>query len=235
MTHGGHSYHGKTADGLLAIAERERVAAVSAAEVLRAAGHTIDMVSAGSTPTVTHFGKVDGLTELRAGVYVFQDLDQLGIGSCPDAANIALTVLATVIGHTTSGRVLIDAGGLALSKDLSAAKHGPALAAGYGWVAGHDDLHVAAVSQEHGQIDFKRKSSAQSMEDVALSKVFPVGSRVRIIPNHACFTAAAYDGYVAVDSDANSIDVWPRVNGWFDGAAVGNPERLRLIVGPSRL
>jgi len=232
MTHGGHSYRSRTVAAIRAACEDERVAAVTAAEALRRAGHRITIVSAGSTPTVVHFAKVDGLTELRAGVYVFHDLDQLGIGSCRSAQNIALSVLTTVIGHSTNGRVIIDAGGLALSKDVSAAKHGAGMAAGYGWVVGHDDLCVAALSQEHGQIDFKRGGGADDEKHASLFKRLPIGSRVRILPNHACFTAAAYDGYVAVDPRAKTVEVWPRVNFWFDGNATGNPDRLRNIVGP---
>src|SRR5205085_9927765 len=106
-------------------AEQERLAIVTAAETLRAAGIPCPIVSAGSTPTATHSKKFTGITEMRPGVYCFNDLDQEFIGSC-SAGDLALSVLAAVIGHYPHRhQVLIDAGALALSKDLSAQEFHP--------------------------------------------------------------------------------------------------------------
>src|SRR4029077_8004100 len=82
MTHAGHSYHQSTPDGIAQIAEQERQAIVGAAEKLRAAGIPCPIVSAGSTPTATHSRNFAGITEMRPGVYCFNDLDQEFIGSC---------------------------------------------------------------------------------------------------------------------------------------------------------
>ncbi|HTB39277.1 MAG TPA: alanine racemase, partial [Reyranella sp.] len=76
MTHAGHSYHQSTPDGIAAVAEQERQAIVGAAGKLRAAGIPCPIVSAGSTPTATHSRDFTGITEMRPGVYVFNDLDQ---------------------------------------------------------------------------------------------------------------------------------------------------------------
>jgi D-serine deaminase-like pyridoxal phosphate-dependent protein len=211
LTHGGHSYRGEaTAVALRRVACAERDAVVLAANRLRNAGHDISIVSAGSTPTLSQLDSAAGLTEIRAGVFVFQDLDQLRIGSCPSIDRIAVTVLTTVIGFTSNGNVLVDAGGLALSKDLSAAANKDWIT-GYGWVAHHPGLYVSRVSQEHGVLAVKTEGEANH---VNLRKLLPVGSRVRIIPHHACFTAAAYDEYVAVRTTHGSIERWPRINGW---------------------
>jgi len=119
MTHAGHSYHESTPDGIAKVSEQEREAIVGAAEKLRAAGLPCPIVSAGSTPTATHSRKFTGITEMRPGVYCFNDLDQEFIGSC-SAGDLALSVLASVIGHYPHrNQVLIDAGALALSKDSS--------------------------------------------------------------------------------------------------------------------
>lgn len=68
------------------------------------------------------------------------------------------------------------------------------------------DVTVSSTNQEHGivtsrsgTIDFER---------------LPVGSRVKILPNHACATAAAYDRYYVTGGGGEIDAVWERVNGW---------------------
>lgn len=210
LTHAGHSYHCRSVEEVRAVAEAERRGITAAAERLRAAGLSCDVVSAGSTPTAVHAASLAGVTEMRPGVYTFFDLDQVGIGACA-MADIALTVVASVIGHNPRARrVLIDAGALALSKDISA---GEFMAhAGYGLVCKATDtvpldgLYVAEVHQEHGLI-------AAATGEPPYDR-FPIGSRVRILPNHACITAAAHDAYHVVEGGERVIDTWDRVNGW---------------------
>jgi D-serine deaminase-like pyridoxal phosphate-dependent protein len=190
------------------MAERERALTVEAAERLRRAGHKCDIVSVGSTPTVTHAQSLAGVTEARAGVYAFGDLVQAQLGTCA-IGDIAISVLASVIGHKP-GKILTDAGFLALSRDRGTA--GLPVDYGYGAVveadsgAMIDDAIVSATNQEHGMV------TARSGElDVSR---FAVGSRIRILPNHACATAAAYDRYFVTTGRAEVVGVWERVNGW---------------------
>ena len=209
MTHAGHSYHQSTPAGIAAVAEQERQAIVGAAEALRAAGIPCPIVSGGSTPTAMHSRDFTGITEMRPGVYVFNDLDQEFIGSC-GAGDLALSVLASVIGHYPHrNQILVDAGALALSKDISAQEFHPKV--GYGTIADAParDMAVVACSQEHGFVGAEAPLPYASL---------PVGARVRILPNHACITAAAYDRYYVVDSDLDGgksvVDVYDRINGW---------------------
>ena len=209
MTHAGHSYHESTPDGVAKVAEQERRAIVGAAEKLRAAGIPCPIVSGGSTPTAVHSKDFTGITEMRPGVYVFNDLDQEFIGSC-GAGDLALSVLASVIGHYPHrNQMLVDAGALALSKDISAQEFQPKV--GYGTIADapSKDMAVIECSQEHGFV-----TSADPMPYGNM----PIGTRVRILPNHACITAAAYDRYYVVDSDLDGgktvVDVYDRINGW---------------------
>ena len=209
MTHAGHSYHESTPDGIAAVAEQERQAVVGAAEKLRAAGIPCPIVSAGSTPTAIHSRDFSGLTEMRPGVYVFNDLDQEFIGSCAPV-DLALSVLASVIGHYPHrNQLLIDAGALALSKDVSAQEFQPKV--GYGTVADAPvkEMAVVACSQEHGFVGAE--------EPIPYGNL-PIGSRLRVWPNHACITAAAYDRYYVVDSDLDGgksvVDTYDRINGW---------------------
>ena len=208
LTHGGHSYGADSVDGIRQIAEEERLAVVQAASRLRDAGLPCPVVSAGSTPTAVHGDNFDGLTEMRPGVFVFFDLDQLARNACT-REDLALSVLASVIAHNRHiGQIVIDAGALALSKDISANARWPQV--GYGslcdaaTMAPLERLNVAKVSQEHGVIPVDDESDYARL---------PVGSLVRVLPNHACITAAAYDRYHIVDG-IKVIDEWDRINGW---------------------
>ena len=210
LTHAGQSYNCQGSEQIRTVAEAERAGVVAAAERLRAAGLPCPVVSAGSTPTAVHAESLEGVTQLRPGVYMFFDLDQVGIGSCA-REDIALTVLASVIGHNRrAARILIDAGALALSKDISAGAFMSDV--GYGLVcpAGAstpmDGLYVAEVHQEHGLI--AAAGGAPPYE------ALPVGAKVRILPNHACITAAAHSAYQVVEGSGEVVDRWERVNGW---------------------
>lgn len=210
LSYGGASYHA-TPDEAADLAERHRRTLIEMRDRLKAAGRTCETLSFGSTPAVLHARHLDGLTELRCGIHTFQDLFQAGIGACA-VEDIALSVLATVIGRQPDhDRIVIDAGGLALSKDRSTA--GRDFDAGYGLVcdaatgAPIDDLAVLTVSQELGLVA-SRSGASLDMER------FPIGRRVRVLPNHADMTAAAYDRYAVVEGDAHVRDVWMRINHW---------------------
>lgn len=207
LTHAGHSYGVDQPGAIAAIAAAERDAVVHAAERLRAAGHEVGTVSVGSTPTALFATDLDGVTEVRAGVYTVFDLDQQSRGVC-DTDEIALSVLTRVIGHNrAAGKLLLDAGGLALSKDRSADRFRPEV--GYGQVTDLDGkplpgLYVNSVSQEHGHVKVRTESDFTR---------FPVGSTLRVLPIHACMTAAAYERFEILDNGV-ICDHWDRVNGW---------------------
>lgn len=211
MTHAGASYNCHTQAALVAMAEQERAGAVRAATRLRAAGHTCPVVSVGSTPTALFAENLDGVTEVRAGVYVFFDLVMAGIGVCR-TDEIALSVLATVIGHQKDkGWTLTDAGWMALSRDRGTSNQ--PLDQGYGLVCGVDGqpldgLIMVDANQEHGIIAPRPGTPAGARA------VLPIGSQVRILPNHACATAAQFPCYHALDADQRPIGVWPRFSGW---------------------
>lgn len=210
LTHAGGSYACRGTAELVAHAALERGAIVAAASRLRAAGLSCPVVSLGSTPTVSFGRDFTGVTEVRAGVYVFQDLVMAGIGVCTPA-DIAVSVLSTVIGHhEAKSRIVIDAGWMALSRDRGTADQ--PVDQGYGLVcdaggAVLDELIVTGANQEHGLVA-RRDGRAFDLQR------FPVGSRLRILPNHACATCAQHEAYAVTDDNEHVVAHWPRFGGW---------------------
>ena len=210
LTHAGGSYDCRGDAELCAMAEQERAGAVRAAQRLRAAGHAAPVVSVGSTPTALFAQNLAGVTEVRAGVYVFLDLVMAGLGVC-EVDDIALSVLTTVVGHRSDkGWTLVDAGWMALSRDRGTASQ--PVDQGYGLVCdadGHplDGFIVIAANQEHGTIAHRSGDPRRMLE-------LPVGSLLRVLPNHACATAAQFDRYHVLDAAGGRAAQWQRFGGW---------------------
>lgn len=211
MAHAGSSYNGPDDAAIRAVAARERSATLDPVAQLKAAGFDCTTVSIGSTPTALFGEEFSGITEVRAGVFVFFDLVMAGIGVCA-TDEIALSVLSSVIGYQpTKNQVLIDAGWMALSRDRGTASQ--AIDQGYGMVCdigGNPlgDLIVVAANQEHGVVTSR---SGQAID----LKAFPIGMRLRILPNHACATAAQHAQYHVIREESPEvIDTWQRFSGW---------------------
>ena len=210
MTHAGSSYELDNLEALQILAEQERFLCVSAAERIRDTGMACPEVSIGSTPTALSALSLEGVTEVRAGVYVFFDLVMHNIGVC-QADELALSVLTTVIGHQQDkGWIITDAGWMAMSRDRGTQRQRQDF--GYGqvcteagdWIEG---ALVTGANQEHGIITL---GAAESANIVAR---FPIGSRLRILPNHACATGAQFPDYHACDAEG-LVHTWSRLHGW---------------------
>jgi D-serine deaminase-like pyridoxal phosphate-dependent protein len=211
MTHAGGSYAARGGTALQQAAETERRSVVDAANILRKAGLPCPVVSVGSTPTAHYATDFSGITEVRAGVFVFFDLVMAGIGIC-EIDDIAMSVLATVIGHQREkGWILIDAGWMAMSQDRGTSKQ--EMDQGYGLVCDHSgtpfqDLILADANQEHGILKLRPGSTAALPE-------LAIGDRVRILPNHACATGAQHSSYHVVHGKSDIVtDEWVRLSGW---------------------
>ncbi|WP_175954283.1 DSD1 family PLP-dependent enzyme [Burkholderia sp. BCC0405] len=210
LAHAGSSYEYDTPEALAAIAEQERSRTVRAAERLRAAGLPCPVVSIGSTPTALAAKHLDGVTEVRAGVYVMFDLVMHNIGVC-GLSDIALSVLTTVIGHQEEkGWAIVDAGWMAMSRDRGTQRQ--ARDFGYGQVCTEHgdvlgDYVMSAANQEHGIV------SCAGSPDAGIAQRFPIGTRLRILPNHACATGAQHPEYQAIGNDGGAL-TWPRFYGW---------------------
>jgi len=216
MTHAGASYELDAHEALVAMAEQERAGCVTAAQRLRVAGMPCASVSVGSTPTALSAETLDGVTEVRAGVYVFFDLVMHNIGVC-SIDDIALSVVTSVIGHQPEKRwVILDAGWMAMSRDRGTVKQTRDF--GYGQPCALDGAPLEQyvlgdANQEHGILWPTDRGSAASTPADDLAERFPVGSKLRILPNHACATGSQFAEYHAL-SPTGELAVWKRFQGW---------------------
>ncbi|MBQ9240729.1 MAG: alanine racemase [Duodenibacillus sp.] len=210
LTHAGDSYNAKTTGEIAAAAEREVRGANQAAETLRKAGLPVQIVSVGSTPTLGFATQAAGITEYRSGVGSFFDLVMAGLGVCR-IEDIAVTVLVSVIGHQLEkGLIITDGGWMAMSRDRGTASQ--KVDCGYGLVCDEKgvllaDYWVSGANQEHGIIS-RRDGGPVRIED------FPIDRRLRILPNHACPTCAAFDEYLVTEDNVTVSGHWPRFNHW---------------------
>jgi D-serine deaminase-like pyridoxal phosphate-dependent protein len=192
LTHSGHAYHERGRAARARVAEEERSVMVELAERLRESGLPVPSVSVGSTPAMTAVESLEGVDETRPGNYALFDATQVALGSC-DIEECAATVLATVVSSQPgAGHCVVDAGALALSKDSGFGDHGMGEI-----LSGHEpgrlqpEARLTSLSQEHGKV----------------SVTFPVGSRLRILPNHSCLTVACFDEFVVVRGET-VLDRW---------------------------
>ncbi|WP_243057594.1 alanine racemase [Nocardioides sp. SR21] len=162
FTFPGHSY---APDGRAAAAQDEARALAVAAGALRAAGIEPEVVSGGSTPSLAD-SDTGVLTELRPGVYVFNDAQQWELGTV-GSDRIALTCRATVVSHA-GGRLVLDSGSKLLGADRAA------YATGFGRLLQHPDARVVQLSEHHAVVD------------LGGAPLPPLGSQVDVIPNHVC-------------------------------------------------
>jgi D-serine deaminase-like pyridoxal phosphate-dependent protein len=198
LTHAGHSYHAANPYEIRAIGDEETGAVTRFRE---RAGNANLIRSIGSTPTASVVDRFRNCEEVRPGNYVFYDAFQATIGSCR-LEDVAVSVLTTVIGsYPERDSLIVDAGALALSKDLGP-DHVDARF-GFGIVCDLAlkplPMKLVALSQEHGKISSRNP--------------LPVGAQLRILPNHSCLTAAMYDRYHAVER-GRVVGEWRPVRGW---------------------
>lgn len=196
LSHSGNAYNVRGGDAVRRVAEEERTVMVEFAERLRSEGGVdVSRISVGSTPTMSFVETLNGVTEARPGNYALYDYTQTVIGSCT-VRDCATTVLASVVSSQPgTSSSIVDAGALALSKDTGP-RDGPQTTMGEifeDYAAGklHSETRLVSVSQEHGKVSAR----------------LPVGSKVRVLPNHACLTVAQFDEFHVVRGD-EVVDQW---------------------------
>jgi D-serine deaminase-like pyridoxal phosphate-dependent protein len=139
-------------------------------EKWREHGLSAEIVSGASTATAYLSHHVTAMNEIRAGMYVFNDMCIVGRGYCT-LDDCAATVLVTVVSDRQPGQVVVDAGSKVLTTDPNV----PAPNSGYGYVLEYPQARINRLSEEHGQIDV-----------TGCDKQPRVGDRLTLIPNHIC-------------------------------------------------
>jgi D-serine deaminase-like pyridoxal phosphate-dependent protein len=187
MTHEGHVAAASNADELDQIALTAGDNLVATAKLLRENGFDIDVVSVGSTPAAFATTTVDGITEMRPGTYVFNDVNTLRFGRI-SPEQCALRILTTVVSRPAPDRAVVDAGSKTLAMDPSPWKKG------FGYVVDMPEATIVRVSEEHGVIELPEGS-----------RDLKVGDRIEIIPNHVCPTVNLQDEmFVVRDGEVKS-------------------------------
>jgi D-serine deaminase-like pyridoxal phosphate-dependent protein len=158
----------------------------------RGAGIEVGIVSGGSTPTLFHSHEVSGLTEIRPGTYVFNDLNTIRSGGCA-LEDCAATILATVVSTARPGQMIIDGG----SKTFSSDRLANTAEVTFGHLVEAPGARFHKMNEEHGFIDLAHAEAE-----------FRVGDRVRVIPNHICVAVNLHEKVYGVRGETVS-EVWP--------------------------
>lgn len=187
FTHGGHSY--RDPDAPVPAAADEVAALGSAASVLRDAGHVVEVISAGSTPTgvLSAAGEVN---EIRPGTYLLGDRQQLVLGAVPPDG-LALVVAATVVSTAVPGQIVVDAGAKTLTKDRAS------FLEGFGLLPAYPDAVIERLFDYHGAIAIAPGAQAPQLGEI-----------VAIVPNHVCPVVDLFDAFVASRAGA-IVGRWP--------------------------
>ena len=148
-----------------------------ALSAFREEGLNVEIVSGGSTPSSEFAHLVPGLTDIRPGTYVYNDMNTYYQGACR-LEDCAARIVATVVSTAVPGKVIIDSGSKTFSSDLLGS--GPK--SGYGYVVEAPDAPIIKLNEEHGHLDIT-KSSHQ----------FHVGEVLTVIPNHVCTCVNMHD------------------------------------------
>jgi D-serine deaminase-like pyridoxal phosphate-dependent protein len=137
----------------------------------------VGIVSGGSTPSAQLSHHILGLTEIRPGTYVYNDLNTFYQGAC-QLEDCAARVVTTVVSTAVPGRAMIDAGSKTLSSDLLGS--GPKT--GHGYIVEAPEAKLFRLNEEHGHLDISSSNHQ-----------FHVGEVLTVIPNHVCTCVNMHD------------------------------------------
>lgn len=150
-------------------------------------GLPLEIVSGGGTTAAFTANEVPGLTEHRAGTYVYNDTScvKRAVATWDDCAQ---RVICTVVSRPTADRAILDGGSKTFTNDGGAP---------FGHILEYPEARVYGQSEEHGHMDVS-----------ACAKKPEIGERVTVIPNHACGTTNLHDQVYGVRRGMVEV-VWP--------------------------
>ncbi|WP_245880187.1 alanine racemase [Superficieibacter electus] len=175
FTYAGTIYQYHTEQDIRRAARQEAQLLIESRDLLNANGFTITRLSGGSTLSSWYPDELKGITESRAGNFIFGDMNAIN-GGIYTTDNCALTICATVISIPLPGYATIDAGTKSLTSDLSATP------GSYGRIKEYLDIELVKLNEEHGYLRYDPQKY-----DLA------IGEQIHIIPNHCCVVANLVD------------------------------------------
>lgn len=179
-THEGTTYGAKDAADLAQQARAAGRMMVGVAQAIRARGVALPVVSLGASASARAVAHVPGVTQIRPGIYAFNDVGQIALGNAT-LATTAIRVMATVVSHPEPGRACIDAGSKSLSTDLVPAVARRDAYPGMGLIVNAPGWVIERMSEEHGWLRWHGGGAPTPL---------PVGTRLEIVPNHVCMAFA---------------------------------------------
>ncbi|MFB5680914.1 alanine racemase [Paenibacillus terreus] len=167
LSYAGQIYGESSKESIRAMAKSEALLLKQSADMIREAGIDLTVVSGGSSLSSKFAQDLDGVTEVRAGNYLFHDVGQLSMGMVT-VDDCALRVVTTVVSVPAPGRAIIDAGSKTLTTDMMP------FSKGYGYIIEQPEIEIFKLNEEHGFLRYDPSLSLQ------------IGQQLTIIPNHAC-------------------------------------------------
>ena len=152
---------------------------VALAEKMRERSVRVENISVGSTPTAQHAARVEGVTEVRPGTYVFYDRMQTKLGAC-SFDECAAEVVVTVVSRPSPGLAVVDGGSKTFATDVQPGG-APLNLVGFGEIVDHPEATLERLTEEHGMVSLDGESDLR------------VGDIIRIVPNHICSTVNLHD------------------------------------------
>lgn len=156
--------------------------------LLEKRGIPVERISLGGTPKMWEAHTHTGVTEYRAGTYVYGDRAILKAGAMT-LEQCAMRIISTVISRPTAERGILDTGSKTLSSDLMGLT-------GYGLILEYPEVQIYQLSEEHGHVDFSECATKPA-----------IGERVTIIPNHCCVVSNLFNQMAGVRNEQVEV-VW---------------------------
>jgi D-serine deaminase-like pyridoxal phosphate-dependent protein len=160
-------------------------------EDFRRAGIGLNIVSGGSTPTLFLSHEVNGVTEIRPGTYVYNDVNTVRSGGC-EWQDCAASILVTVVSTARPNQIIVDGGSKTFSTDRLAVSSEVT----FGRVTDSPESVFQKINEEHGYIDVTRAR-----------RDFAIGDRLQIIPNHICVAVNLHERVYGV-RNGEVEEVW---------------------------
>jgi D-serine deaminase-like pyridoxal phosphate-dependent protein len=175
MTHEGSVYAAENRNDLLDRCQQVAETMVALGHEIGAAAQPLETVSLGASASARLVAMTPGVTQLRPGIYAFNDLGQVALGNA-STATCAARVVATVVSSPAPGRALIDAGSKSLSSDGIAGR-GAERYPGFGLLADLPGWQLYQLSEEHGWLRWTSDGPPTPLQ---------IGQLVQVVPNHIC-------------------------------------------------